>query len=195
MRVHLLACILGFLIAAGCGFLRPHTDETQYFVLTSEELPPARAPTQVLLGVDRIELPEYLVRPEIVTRTQSNELKLAENDRWGEPLKDGFARTLRSNLENRLGSRVLTAPFDPAHRPALILDVEVRRFERVLPDGAALEATWTLRDGSNGAVLVTKQALLRQAAATGGTRATVAALSQVLAALAAQIADTVRARS
>jgi uncharacterized lipoprotein YmbA len=191
--------VLGFVVAlpfaGACSILKPRADPTQYFVLTSEERKAPRVPVQKVLGVDRIELPEYLMRPEIATRTESNQLKIAEYDRWAESLQDGFSRTLRSDLENRLGAgHVVAVPFDPAHRPALIVDVEVRRFERVLPDGAVLEARWSLRDGASGAVLVTKEASLHQPVPGDDTRATVAGLSTVVAALASEIADAARAR-
>jgi uncharacterized lipoprotein YmbA len=192
----LLCLVVALPFAPACSFLQPHADPTQYFVLTSEERKAPSAPAQKVLGVDRIELPEYLMRPEIATRTESNQLKIAEYDRWAESLKDGFSRTLRSDLESQLGAgHVLAAPFDPSHRPALIVDVELRRFERVLPGGAVLEATWSLRDGATGTVLVTKEASLRKPVARNDTRTTVAALSTALAALAAEIADAVRARS
>jgi uncharacterized lipoprotein YmbA len=37
------------------------------------------------IGVGPVHLPEYLDRPEIVTRINPNELKLAEFDIWAEP--------------------------------------------------------------------------------------------------------------
>jgi uncharacterized lipoprotein YmbA len=177
-----------------CSFLKARPDPTKYFVLTSEARKGPAAPAKAL-GVDRIELPEYLMRPQMTTRTEANQLKIAEYDRWAESLKDGLSRTLRHDLEKQLGERVLTAPFDPAQKPALVADVEVRRFERVLPVGAVLEATWTLRDGATGAVLVTQEANLRQPVAGDDASAAVAALSTTVAALAAQIADAVRTRS
>jgi hypothetical protein len=194
MRAQVLCLALVASLSAACSFLKPHADPTQYFVLTSEERKPAAVPAQKLLGVDRIELPEYLLRSELVTRSESNQLKIAEYDHWGEPLKDGFLRTLRSDLENQLGAgHVLAPPFDPAHRPALTVDVEVRRFERVLPEGVVLEGMWILRDTS-GAALITQEVRLRQPVARDDTSTTVAALSTALGALAGEIADAVRAR-
>jgi uncharacterized lipoprotein YmbA len=182
-------------LVGACSLLKPHADPTQYFVLTSAERTAPSAPAPKRLGIDRIELPDYLMRPEIMTRTASNQLKVAEYDRWAESLKDGFARTLRSDLELQLGAgHVLLTPFDPSHRPELIVDVEVRRFERVISDGVVLEATWSLRDGATGTVLVAKEGSLRQPVGCNDTRATVAALSTALAALAAEVADAVRAR-
>jgi uncharacterized lipoprotein YmbA len=195
MHAHTPILLVVLMLEASCSVLKPRSDPTQYFVLTGEEHAP-RAPASVVIGIDRIDLPEYLRRSEIVTRTEANQLKIADYERWGEPLKDGFSRTLKTDLESRLGAgHVLVAPFDPAHRPAVTVDVDVRRFERVLPDRAVLEATWTLRDATGKGSLMTKEVRLSQPLARDDTRATVAALSQVLAALAAEIADAVLARS
>src|SRR4051812_25802188 len=133
------------LVTTGCSFLTAKRDPTRYFVLTSREPPSPAASTEVRLGVDRVQLPEYLQRSELVTRTSSNQLTVAEYQQWGEPLKDGFARTLRRDLENELAARVATAPFDQANPPPLVIDIEVHRFERAAGQGAVLEASWTVR--------------------------------------------------
>jgi uncharacterized lipoprotein YmbA len=183
-------------LASACLIPRAGPDPTRYFVLTSENGGASGAPAQLVLGLDRIDLPEYLTRLELATRSASNQLTFAEYNRWGEAVKDGFARTLRSDLEAQLGaSHIVTPPFDAANRPALTVDVEVRRFERVLPDGAVLEATWTLRDGKTGAALVAKEARVRQPVERDDAGATVAALSKTLVSLAREIADGVRARA
>ena len=185
----------GVLWAAACSFLKPKSDPTQYFVLSSDEGQPPHPSAQVV-GIDRIELPEYLTRPELVTRTEANQLKISDYERWGEPLKDGFSRTLRTDLERQLGlGHAVAAPFDPTHRPAVTVDVEVRRFEKVTPEGAVLEATWTLRDSTSGPALETKAVRLVEPLPRSDTRATVAALSQALSKLASLIAQAVRARS
>jgi uncharacterized lipoprotein YmbA len=192
----LVVCLaLALPLATACSFLKARPDPTQYFVLTSPEPKAPVTPTPVVLGVDQIELPEYLMRPELLTRSASNQISVAEYERWGEPLKDGVARTLRRDLENELGvGHVVAAPFEPASRPPLIVDVQVRRFERVVDEGAVLEATWTIRDGKSGTTLVTRDSRQRQPVASKDGRATVAALSGTLAALAGEIAAAVRAR-
>jgi len=192
-QAHRRALVAALSLAAGCSFLKPHKDPTQYFVLTSDARP-ARAPAAPLvLGVDRVDLPEYLQRPELVTRSASNELKIAEYDQWGEPLKDGFSRTLRHDLEKELGAgHVVAAPFDPANKPPLVVDIEVRRFERVDGQGAVLEASWTLRDGKSGQTLATRDARAQRALDGDGARATVAALSGTVATLAGEVAGAAR---
>jgi uncharacterized lipoprotein YmbA len=190
------ACLAVVALSSACSFLKARPDPTRYFVLTSDEHKRPGPPAPIVLGVDRVELPDYLLRPEMVSRSQANQLVIADYDRWGEALKDGFSRTLRRDLENRLGAgHVLAAPFDPASRPSLVVDVDVHRFERVDGGGAELEASWTLRDGKCGAALVTRDSRERQAVARNDARASVAALSRALAQMAGQIADAAAAHT
>jgi uncharacterized lipoprotein YmbA len=191
-REWLILVALALRLLPGCSFLKARSDPTRYFVLTSAEPTAPVTAAPIVVGVEHIELPEYLMRPELVTRTAENQLAIAEYDRWGEPLKDGFSRTLRRDLENQLGTgHVIMAPFDPTNRPALTLELDVRRFERVGNVAAVLEARWTIRDGKSGAELATRDSRQRAPLAGADAKATVVALSQALAAFAAEVGTAI----
>jgi uncharacterized lipoprotein YmbA len=179
---------------AACSLFKKTTDPTRFFVLTAKEPASAQSPSSsVVVGVAKVELPDYLVRDEMVTRLASNELKISDFDRWGEPLKDSFSRTLLRDLKSQLGDdHVVERPYAPA-RPQLLLEVDVRRFERI-GDQAQLDATWVLRDAATNAEVVRKESILKQPLSGHDTQASVAALSQTLAALANEIAAAVRVR-
>ena len=57
------------------------------------------------LGIGPIKLPAYLDRSEIVTRSGRNSLKVADFDRWGEPVTDTFMRVLAANLALLLNTK------------------------------------------------------------------------------------------
>ncbi|MCU1279795.1 MAG: putative lipoprotein [bacterium] len=182
--------------AAGCSFLKARSDPTRFYVLTSQGEKRRTAPSSMTVGIDRIELPEYLIRPELVTRSASNQLTIAEFDRWGEPIKDGFTRTFRQDLEHELGAgRVLAAPFDPASRPSFSVDVEVRRFERVGNEGTLLEANWTIHNGTGTATLAARDSRIHTPLSGSDSSATVAALSTSVAILAEEVAAALRDQS
>jgi uncharacterized lipoprotein YmbA len=188
-----MAVAVGLALATtGCSFLKAKSDPTQYFVLTSREPRTLDTPPKVRIGVDRVQLPEYLQRSELVTRSSSNQLTVAEYQHWGEPLKDGFSRALRRDLENELAGQVATAPFDQMNPPPLVVDIEVHRFERVAGQGAVLEASWTLRDGKSGRTLATHDARVQQPIAGDDPHATVDALSEAVAGLAGHVAGAAR---
>src|SRR5688572_23267867 len=96
--------VLLVLVLSGCSVLKPVTDETRYYVLNDL---PAKTP-QLLgapsIGLEPVQLPEYLNRSELVARLGSNELKIYDSDRWGEPIKEGIERTLRRDLAVLLGA-------------------------------------------------------------------------------------------
>ena len=186
---------LALLLLPACSLLRgARPDPTRFFVLTAVDKK-ADAPIATTLGVDHIDLPEYLQRTEIVSRSASNQIAVADYDRWGEPLRDGFARTLRRDLESELGSgHVFGQPFEPSQLPALTLDVEVRHLEHLAGQGATLEAEWTLRERVNRTVLLVHATKLTVSAPDKDPGAEIAALSKAISMMSAEIAAAVRER-
>ena len=49
----------------------------------------------VLIGIGPVKIPEYLDRPQMVTKENQGTLKFDEFDRWGESLDVGIARLIR----------------------------------------------------------------------------------------------------
>jgi len=179
------------LVAAGCSFLHPKPDRTRYLVLTAQAKRTDGPRFTGTVGLDQLTLPEYLQRPELVSRLQSNELHVADEDRWAEPLHDGVTRTLRADLATRLGlARVLAPPWETAAPPDVTLDVDVRRFERVASGAVELEAAWSVHAGGQTNAHTSR---LREPAAHADAQATAAALSRVLDAFAAELSVAVRA--
>ena len=83
------------LVLTGCSSTSP----SRFFVLTSQDrLVAGHLQSDVSIGVGPIVLPHYLDRPQIVTRTGQNELRLAEFDRWAEPLTENVSRVLTEDL-------------------------------------------------------------------------------------------------
>jgi uncharacterized protein len=174
------ACLAG----AGCSFFKPRADSPMFFVLSAAPPPPGPAgATPRVIGLGPIRLPEYLDRPELVARVAPNQLRIAENERWAEPLRDALVTTLRQDLAAALpGDRVVAHPWDSAEHPDRELAIEVLRFERVSDQAVELEARWQLRDGA-GQLRLAKESRIRQATSGADAQAAVAALSQLLSLL------------
>jgi uncharacterized lipoprotein YmbA len=136
----LALCVL---LLAGCA----HTPKPAYYVLSA----PANAAGEHMragptLGLGPITLPEYLDRPQIVTRASDSRLVLSNEHRWAEPLAVSFARALHTALERALpGQNVVLHPW----RDALTLQRQVRldvtRFERDASGSFHLSARWSVR--------------------------------------------------
>jgi hypothetical protein len=149
--------------------------------------------TRLWLGLGPIVLPGYLERTQLVRRVGPNEVKLAESDRWAEPLAEGVAHTLQRNLTVLLGAeRVVLHPWSLATRVDLRVDLEVLRFEPAADGGAELKARWTVRDGTGTRLLAARESQLTEPPSGRETAAAVAAMSRALGGLSTEIARAVR---
>jgi uncharacterized lipoprotein YmbA len=178
------------LVAAGCSFLSAKPDRTQFFVLdvgpSAERTQPAPEP---VLGLGPITMPSYLDRPELVTRTGSNQLQVSPTDRWGEPLELGFARALRFQLGKQLGAdSIVLFPWDRAKTPPLTVAIDVSRFERRADGTVELRARWTLRESASGRILSAHDEEIHEPAGDGSANQAVYSLSRSLAILGVRIA-------
>jgi uncharacterized lipoprotein YmbA len=187
----LLTCVLNLmlLLLAGCS-----SPEPRYYVLTNTVAPTQRftpAGTAMSVGVGPVELPEYLDRPQLVTRSDQNELQLAEFDRWASPLKDNVVQVLAENLGAEIpGSKVAIYPWKRATRIDYSVVVKITRFDRSTDGDSVLNAHWSVLNG-NGVELATHDAHYTERTTGSGSRATVAAMNLALEHFSRDIADTI----
>jgi uncharacterized lipoprotein YmbA len=188
MRRALAAALL--LVVAGCSQSPP----TEFYTLSGMQLPPggSSAPRTVV-GVGPVTLPDYLDRPQIVTRASGNRVVLASFHSWVEPVDGMFTRVLVGNLSSLLASdNVVTVP---QRRPMPLdyqVEVDVTRFDADLSGRAVLDARWRVF-GKGGDQLVGegRSTIVEPVAEPGSYEAIVAAMSKALARMSSSIAGTI----
>jgi len=153
MQKHVFAAFsltLAVALATGCSSVPP----TRYYVVTPlEEKAAASAPGPGVV-VASVRLPQYLERPQLVTRSGDNQLQLEEFHQWGGNLAKDLTRVLAENLSQLLRSDgVVTAPHTLRARPDYRVEVELLRFERAADARVHLTAKWWLLRGADGAPL------------------------------------------
>jgi hypothetical protein len=144
--------------------------------------------------VAAVRLPEYLERPQLVTRSGDNRLQLDEFHQWGGNLARDLTRVMAENLSLLLGSdAVVAAPHTLRVRPDYRVEVEVLRFERAGDARVHLTAKWWLQRGADGAPLSSPTTALASEPlpAAAGVELTVAAMSGVYGELSRVIAQAV----
>lgn len=145
------------------------------------------------IGVGPVHLPEYLDRPEIVTRINPNELKLAELDIWAEPLQVNFTRVLVENI-SRLLSTEPVAVFLWGASPQIDfqIDIEVVRLDGDIAGKAFLIAQWSILNSANKSILFSKKSQYTESVGGTGYSALVAAQSRMIGALSLDIAEAIK---
>ncbi len=150
-------------VLGGCGTSAP----TRFYVLSP--MPASEEGSQVALderclaiGIGPITMPQYLERPQIVTRLSSNEMKLADFDQWAEPLKDNFTRVLAENLSALLCADAMAIfPWTGSTPVDYQVQVEVIRLDGALGGEAVMTARWAIMAEDSRKVLYTRTSSYR----------------------------------
>jgi uncharacterized protein len=141
------------------------------------------------LGIGPVKLPAYLDRSEIVTRSGRNSLKLADFDRWGEPVTDNFMRVLAANLALLVNTNQVSLSPWPRYVPVdYQVVVEADRFDVGPGSEAVLAARWYVLGGQEGKVLRSGSTVIDEPVVTEGYANVAAAMSRAIAQLAREIA-------
>jgi len=97
--------------------------------------------------VERVQIPGYIDKPEIVTRTNQNQLIQAEFHRWGEPLSGNIRDVVMQNLSSQLPrDAILTYPRLTTSQINYYLLLKVNQFDVSSTGLSILKVTWSIYD-------------------------------------------------
>jgi len=188
--IPMLALAVAAATLAGCGTTQP----ARFYMLNAQcESPVAvQSTSQYVIGLLPVTVPGYLDRPQIVTRTHANELKLHEFSRWGEDMGDNIVAVLRDNLKTLLPKvEVQAYPFESKIRLTHQVVVQVTRFDLDPSGDVVLSAKWGhVQADADITTAQVKTVTYRMAVPQTGVRATVTTMSTLLAELSSDIAQS-----
>ena len=186
-----VSAVMVTLFLNGCGSSR----QARFYTLSSVQSPPAAGKQTTLsdaitVGIGPIEIPHYLDRPQVVTRTSQNELVVSDFDRWGGPLRPDVARVVLENLSTMLApNQVSVVPWTQGGILHYRVAVDVIRFDATPGKEVWLKAKWTIfgQDGKTPAMV--RESDIREAVSSRDAANIVAAMSQALGKLSQEMAN------
>ena len=189
----LLACVMSLALTGCFGTSRP----SRFYTLEPLQVRdgPGSTAAEVTLAVGPVELPDYVDRPQIVTRSGTNELVIAEFERWGGSLDRQITGSLVATLRDRLAPRqIAVVPWKSAVQSSgtpYRVTVSVSRFDGVPGHAVVLQARWELcmRSGGKEESLGAKEASVTEHIDGSDYDALVAAMERALVRLGQQMAD------
>jgi uncharacterized lipoprotein YmbA len=191
-----IVSLIGLLLLAGCAESKP----SRFYVLTPLAAgKPTHAPDGLAIGVGPVVIPQYLDRPQVVTRSSDNRLDVGDVDQWGGRLSDNITRVLAENLSGLLATdRVSIYPWTDATAVGLQVTLDIVEFERDAGGTVTLSAFWNITDVASAKILVTRRSTIVKnvdPAAKGADayNSTVAAMSDALATISQEIAAAIKA--
>ena len=190
----LILVIVVSLLLQGCSGTRPST----FYILnpisraTASQITKSKSQSiGILLGP--LSIPDFLDRPQIVTRPSENTLALAEFHRWGGSFQTNILRILGENLSILLNSdRVLSfrqqALFPVDYRVTL----DVKQFDGKLGSTVVLVVDWVITNQHDKNKILVKKTLIRETVTGPGYDAFVSAQSKALEKLSREIVEAIK---
>lgn len=122
--------------------------QVHYYTLSSERpslktLPEGAAPPYAV-AVGPVSVPATVDRPQFVIQVAPNRVALVDDHRWAEPLKEGIAHAMASDLSAVLGVRAAVFPQDSLAGVKYRVAVDIRNFVSVPHQAVSIEAWWTV---------------------------------------------------
>ncbi len=202
MKYSIRSCAILFLMLAaaalaGCARTQP----SRFYVLTAvaeaeNPVPGDFTKNGKTIGVGPVEIPSYLDRPQIVTRTGPHEIELAEFDKWAGTLKENTTTVLAENLSTLLTTdQVYVFPWRTGISIRYQVTVQVLRFDAVPGEGVALDAHWVILGDDGRRMLLMRGSRIRQPVLGTGYNEIVAAESLALGKLSRDIAAALQSLS
>jgi len=174
---------------AGCAT----TPTAQFYALENVDVAASPGRFDRVLSVGPIDVPEYLDRPQMVSRETGNRLVVDEFNRWGGPLAEEVGRVLTGHLGAALNSqRVYGYPNRIAADADYRVAIDIRRFDGVSGGDVVLDAAWSVIDERTLAVLETRSAIYREAWGDTDYGAYAAAMSRLVSLLGDDLVATLQ---
>lgn len=169
LKIFLVVVAAALVAACGPNFknIGKESDPTRFFTLSQSftALPEGeKALPDLMVGVGPVSVADYLDRSHIVVRKSSNQLELADFDRWAAAPEKEIQRVLGANLAALLGTqKIAGAPWRSELHPTVTVEVAVERFEHSEDGTVRLTAAWQLFDVDGGLITFRRTDLTEKA--------------------------------
>lgn len=131
------------LILVSCG-----TAPSNFYLLSAAndyQVENSSSNDQIGIGIGNIELPDYLLKPQIAKYTSDNKIIYDEFNRWAEPLDENFARVMIENLSQMIPTNSIYLFMWPEdHVDVFQVNVKVDQFGLASDGSVILNARWSV---------------------------------------------------
>ena len=155
--------VLVWQLLSGCAGQLP---ATSYYSLTTMGAAALEARNitrlDVSLGVGPLSVPDYLKRPQIVTRLAENRYKFEDSQRWAGLIEQDMLAVITSNLGLMLSTdKVAAFPWLNFFKPDYRIAIDVLQFDSALDGDAVFSARWSISDATGRELLASGKSDLR----------------------------------
>ena len=141
----LISIIIPCLLLSGCLF--GTSQDAKFYTQSAVETQPLSYHYTDFVGVNRVQLPKYMDRPQIVTqRADSAQMDISEYNRWVESPAVLATRVLAEDLGILLPGAQIKVNHVKGEKFDKTVTVEIVKLNAILGDKAELAAWYTIKD-------------------------------------------------
>jgi len=136
--------IISVILLSACGT----SPKTNFYMLSAEREASSYAQDSVSVGVWKVDLPDLIDRPEIVTRTGAYTIELADFHRWAGGLESNVSILIADELSNNLKTgHVDVSPWSSYRNFDYQVKVHIRKFDGQLGGESVLQGAYIILNG------------------------------------------------
>jgi uncharacterized lipoprotein YmbA len=172
------------------------TTPTRYYLLDPVEYTgdSIKAVKPLSIEIIDLQIPQYLERFQIATRSSESRLEFSENNQWGENLRKNLLRSMARNLSRLLSTIDVGTPLNrSSSSPDYRVQIHIEQFEQDIDNRIDLIARWQISSGSQSVSLGMFDAELQsdQTIEQGNYDQMISAMRKLFGELSERIADTI----
>ena len=185
-----MAIVLCTLILSACS----STPTTEFYALGRLDAQAAvtNSNSSSVIGLRRIDLPEYLERANVVSIDDQNRLNVASYHQWAGDLHQQVSRATEMYLQQLTSFDIWQAPWNNNVRPQYQLAIQIHRMDGELGSDLVLQAEWRLYDVRKESVLLSDRVELGVSSQSSRHADYVASIDQAIMRLADTIAPSLQ---
>jgi len=189
-----IVSILLIVLFSGC---RAKTPPVSFYTLTplqAASTPKNSESSQnISIGIGPVSLPDFLNKPQIVTRKGSSKIDYSEFHRWGGYLDKEFLRAISENLSAILNTnRIKIFPWIEKIEPQYQVRFDIKQFDGNLEGSAVLNVIWHISvKGQNTNPIFTKRSVIKEAVSDAGYEGLISSYNKILNQLSKEIAKEI----
>lgn len=179
------------LCACGCGTSPP----VRYYGLEPLPTDTFTVKESVVVGIGPLRVPEYMTRPQIVTRGRGGtQMMIDDFNRWAEPLDEAIHRVVAANVDSLVSDVTVVAfPYSNLIGVNYRLVGSVDRFDVDTDGRAVLIVQWGVGDSEHVAHIAPRRSRYEAQAGSTGTDAIVRAMNDTINQFSREIASELEA--
>lgn len=173
---------LSYVTITGCSIGGQSSPSHFYMLEPLQSISATTNLNNLSMGVGPIRIPGYIDRPQIITKTSTAEIQLADFDRWAEPMGGMVTRTITSNITALTGSNFIQMhPWPPNASFNYQIAANIINLENNEAGDALLIVNWRLINKNDEYGVKTQHSQFHATARDTSYASRVAALNDVLA--------------